>query len=136
MFDVNVGYVGLSSDELDERLDRWADWARAPSAGSMSAAEGYMRERVDSGADSTELTDEIAITERAIARTKIEEKAYWRVISRYYLGRLCTREIASFFCVSYESIQRLLQEAKGRIGYHIFELERQADEHNAGVDIR
>ncbi|KKK72610.1 hypothetical protein LCGC14_2902130, partial [marine sediment metagenome] len=48
----------------------------------MMSAEGYMREHVDPAADSDEMTDEIAVTERAIARTKMEDKAYWRVIAR------------------------------------------------------
>ena len=121
----NESYGILSSKELDERLERWADWARGPPVGSIRSAEGVMREYVDAAADSAEMTVDISITERALARTKMEDKAYWRVISRYYLGRQPLIFIAGYFHVSEHNIKRLFDEAKGRIGWHIFEIENE-----------
>ena len=82
-----------------------------------------MREFIDPCADSDEMTKEIAITEMAIARTKLEEKAYWRVISRYYLGGLSLIEIALFFHKSEQRIKFLFSHAQSRIGEHIVEIE-------------
>ena len=82
-----------------------------------------MQEFLDNAADSDEMTDDIAITERAIARTKMEDKAYWRVIARWYLGRLPFVEIALFFNVSEYDVKQLFLEAKGRIGQHICDIE-------------
>ena len=113
----------LDSQELDDRLERWANWARSPIPGAVGGAIGYMREYLDPPADSDLMTDEIVITERAIARAKMEDRAYCRVIKKYYLGRLSFAEIAGSFNVSERSIARLFDEAKGRIGWHIFEIE-------------
>lgn len=84
-----------------------------------------MRERLDVPADSEEMTEEVAITERAIARTKMEDKAYWHVIKKYYLGRLNKMEIAAFYHVSYDGLNRLFQQAKSRISEHISDIERE-----------
>lgn len=113
-----------SSDELEERLVKWGEWARSPLIGSANGSAGYMRERLDRTADSDELTAEIAVTERAVARTKLEEKAYWRVIARTYMGDLSAAEIASFFNVSEDSINRLLANARASVQNHIYEIER------------
>ena len=114
----------LDSQELDDRLERWADWARSPEEGSVGSAVGYMKEHLDPAADSDVMTDEIVITERAIARSKMEDRAYCRVIKHYYMGRESFAEIAGFFNVSEDSIKRLFYEAKGRVGWHIFDIER------------
>lgn len=114
----------IDSDELEARLTRWANWARGPSIGSASTAVGYMRERLDRGADSQEMTDEIAITERAIARTKLEDRAYWRVIAKYYLGSLALVEIANFYHTSETGIKSLFLRAKGRVADNIYQIER------------
>ncbi len=37
----------LSSQELDQRLERWANWARSPSMGSPGSVVGYLKERLD-----------------------------------------------------------------------------------------
>lgn len=113
-----------SSDELEERLVKWGDWARSPLIGSVNGSAGYMRERLDRGADSAEMTGEIAITERAVARAKLQEKAYWRVIARTYMDDLSPAEIASFFHVSEDSIVRLMAEAKACVQNHIYDIER------------
>lgn len=117
-------YEPLDSQELDERLERWSDWARSPEEGSVGSAVGYLKERLDQAADSDVMTDEIVITERAIARAKNEDKAYCRVIKHYYMGRESFAEIAGFFNVSEDSIKRLFHEAMGRVGWHIYEIER------------
>ena len=116
-----------SSKELDQRLERWADWARSPSMGSGGTAEGYMRERLDKGADSAEMTDEIAVTERAVARAKMQEKAFWRVLAKYYLGRMPFVEIAFDFNVSEVSLKALFEDARACVHGHILDIERGID---------
>jgi len=126
----------LTSEELDQRMDRWASWARGPPVGAASSAVGYLRERLDQAADSAEMTPEIQITEQAIARTKMEEKAYWRVIAKYYLGGLAAVEISHFYSTSEGGIKRLLLQAKTRIGEHIFSLERGLDSQSLKIQNR
>lgn len=115
----------LDSKELDQRLESWANWARSPQMGSTGSVVGYLKERIDKAHD-IDMTDEIAITERAVARTKIEDKAYWRVISRYYLGRLSCVEISLQFYTSEHGIKSLLLQAKSRIGDHIATMDSMA----------
>lgn len=122
-----------SSQELERRLERWANWARSPVPGSGSAAIGYMRERLDRAIDSAEMDTEIAVTERAVARAKMQERAYWRIIAKYYLGRLSILEIAaglsfaSRLPVSEDSLSRLLEQAKACVHGHILDIERGID---------
>ena len=84
-----------------------------------------MRERLDTAHDSDEMTDEIAITERAIARAKMDDKAYWRVLARYYLGRQVIWEIAMFYHTSEDGLNRLFLEAKGCVAQHIYDIENE-----------
>ena len=113
----------IDSQELEQRLERWSDWARSPQIGSTGSTIGYLQERVDKSHD-IDMTDEIAVTERAVARTKMDDRSYWKVIARYYLGRLSCVEISLQFHTSEHGIKQLLLEAKGRIGEHIAVIER------------
>jgi len=106
--------------ELEERLEDWALWARGPEPGGAGEAIGYLREKSDRAVDSAELTDDILHVERAVARARIKDKAYWRVISRYYLGRMSEIEIAGFFGVSESNIKTLLEEAKSEVRQNLF----------------
>lgn len=117
-----------TSAELEQRLERWADWARSPSPGACNGAEGYLRERLDSCHDSAEMSAEIEITERAVARTKKQHPKYTRIIKRYYLGRRNTMEIASEFGVPEAYVIRNLENARSCIHEHICEVEN-ADTH-------
>ena len=108
---------------IEERLEDWAHWAREPSVGGVANAEGYFRERMDRAHDSAELTDAIANVERAVARAKMQEVAYWRVIARYYLGRMAEIEIAGFFGCSEGDIKQLLHEARAVVESHLRRLE-------------
>ena len=113
----------LTSKELDERIDDWAKWAREPLTGEISSECVYSKEHLPPAADSAEMTDEVVITERAIGRTKIEHNAYWRVIYHYYIHRQPLFTMSIYWNVPESEIKRLFDEAKGRIGWHIFEIE-------------
>ena len=109
----------LDTRELDERLERWAGWARSGIPGAVNGSVGYMQERLDQAADSHEMSDEIAVTERAMARTKMEHKVFWRVLAKYYLGRLSFVEISLDFNSAEINVRRLFDRAKSRVGEHI-----------------
>lgn len=113
----------LDSVELDARLDDWARWARSPAPGSSNGSAGYLKERLDQAADSAEMTDEIAITERAVAKTKAESRMHWRVISRYYLGRLSEVEIGLDLQRSHDQVKVDLLRARGSIASYIILLD-------------
>ena len=120
------GCEPLSSEELDARFDRWSSWARTPIAGSLSSKVTYMSEHLDPAADSDEMTEEIVVTERAIGRTKMEDKVYWDVIEGFYIRRLSLTQSALFFNVPYYDFKSLFNYAKSRVGWHIYEIEREA----------
>ncbi len=125
MFPADAGYEPLSSKELDDRLEDWAKWARSPTVGAIGSEVAYMKARHDTPADSAEMTDEVAITERALARVKMEDRAYWNIIEKYYLGRQPVVFIALSIDKPKDRVQSLLDEAIGRVGEHIFLLECQ-----------
>jgi hypothetical protein len=93
--------------------------------GAASGVVGYLKERLDKAVDSAEMTDEIAITERAMARAKLDNKAYWRILARYYLGLLSIIEISLFYHTTESSTKQLFLEAKGKVAEHIVEIERE-----------
>ena len=113
----------LDSRELDERLEDWAKWGRTPIQGALGSESAFTKEYLSPAADSDQMTDEVVITERAIGRTKLEDKAYWRVINHYYIHRQPLFVMSLFWQVSESEIRGLFDEAKGRIGWHIFEIE-------------
>lgn len=114
----------LSPAELEIRLEKWAKFGRSREVGSTGRGTGYLRERLDSANDSEEFTDEIATTERAIARTAMEDKAYEIVIKEVYLGRHSIHWISLYLHVSESGLNRLFLQAKDRIRAHIFDIEQ------------
>ena len=118
-----MSFNKLGADELDQRLTRWGNFARGMSLGSGGGADGYLKERLDNGADSDEFTWEIQITERAVARTRLEDRAYSSIIKRYYLGEEAIVEIASFYNTSEYGTKCLFEQAKGVVNGHICDLE-------------
>ena len=117
----------LDAEELDKRLTEWGSFARGLSLGSGGGSDGYMRERLDNGADSDEFTPEIQITERAVARTRLENRAYSSIIKRYYLGEEAIVEIASFYHTSEYGTKCLFEQAKNVVNGYICDLENGVD---------
>ena len=108
--------------QLDDRLERWAACMRGSRPGAGTEVVGYLHERTDAS-HQAEMTEEVVVTERAVARVKCQDKAYWRVISRYYLGRLSFYEISRFFHVSEDGVKRLFCQAKLRIAVEIIKID-------------
>ena len=117
-----AGLTAYDDLDIDRRLERWAACMRGSRPGGVSETVGYLQERTDAGHD-VEMTEEVVVTERAVARVKCAEKAYWRVISRYYLGRLSFYEISRFFHVSEDGVKRLFCQAKLRIAVEIIKID-------------
>lgn len=113
-------------DEVHRRLDLWAEWSRGATPGGSSGASGYLRERLDRSRDSYDMTPEVEITEKAVARFRLEARDGWRIVKRFYLGRLGEIEIASEFGYTRGFVGELLRESRARIGQHIIRLEREA----------
>lgn len=111
-------------DEVHARLDRWAEWSRGPSVGGAGGGSGYLRERLDKSRDSYDMSAEVETTEKAVARFRLEARDGWRIIKRFYLGRLGEIEIASELGYTRGFIGELLRESRSRIGEHILKLER------------
>ena len=112
----------LTSDEFDFRMEEWCKWSRSSPNGAVNGSEGSFRERLDRATD-PEMSPVVEIMERAICLVKIEHRAYWRIISRHYLGRLSAIEIASFFNKPERKIQILISEVRSRICENVYLLE-------------
>lgn len=115
--------------ELHERMDRWASWARSPENRPTAPSDvaGYLKERLDQAHDSAEFTKEIENTERAVARTWLEDKAYKRIIKCYWLGRLSFIEIAMKYHTSESGTKQLFDEAMSRVENNLTNVEKRLD---------
>ena len=113
----------LSSQELDNAIEEWAEWSRSPTIGAIGSVVNHMRETP--AADSDIMSDEIAITDRAIGRTMMEGRAQKRLINNHFLGRQSIIMLSLFWNVPEKGLIRLLAEVKSRIGWHIFEIENE-----------
>ncbi|KKM63556.1 hypothetical protein LCGC14_1510340 [marine sediment metagenome] len=113
----------LSSQELDDAIEAWAEWSRSPTIGAIGSVVSHMREAP--AADSDIMSDEIAVTDRAVGRTMMEAWENKRLIRHHFLGRQTIIMLSLFWNVSENGLIRLLAEVKGRIGWHIFEIENE-----------
>lgn len=109
--------------DIHDRCVEWASWARCPAPGGGSEASGYLRERTESE-HAGEPTAEIALTDRAVARMKVQRKDYWRAFSRYYLNptSLTEEEIADDIHLPAERVNAMLRQARILVGFHLHQL--------------
>jgi hypothetical protein len=105
---------------VHKRLLEWAPWARCASPGTEGTSEGYLRERTDPGHPG-EPTAEIARTDKAVAKMRVERKDYWRPLAMFYLepGEISEYEISLRFGYSLERTAEMLRQARILIGYHL-----------------
>lgn len=107
---------------------QWGAWARCALPGADGTSKGYLRERVDK-AHEGEPTAEIALTESAIARMKIQRQDYWRYFARYYLNptQLSEFEISNETNTPLERVTAILRQARILVGYHRYRLQSEAE---------
>lgn len=116
-------WSGTGRDEprdIHKRCVTWGQWARCAQPGAEGTSEGYMRERTDA-AHAGEPTEEVAATDRAVAKMRAQRKDYWKFFSRYYLNptELSEYEIAGETGFSIERVEATLRQARILIGYHL-----------------
>ena len=70
-----------------------------------------------------DLTPELEVTEKAIARLKVQNPKYKRLIMRYWLGRVPLYEIAAEYHVDDERIRWMLWRAEAQVGRNMIEIE-------------
>lgn len=113
-------------EETDRRLTVWGQWARGQHIRIGDSGEsGYMRERLPAGADSDEFTEEIEATEKAVARTRNDQREWWRVLARYYMSDLSPYEIAKSLRFTEGYTRLLLMQAVNRVAHHVERLARE-----------
>lgn len=115
--------VGLTKDEpqdIHKRCLAWGNWARCAMPGAEGTSEGYLRERTDQ-AHIGEPDEEVAETERAVAKMRFQRRDYWAAFARYYLNptELSEEEIADDLGFSEERVNAMLRQARILIGYHL-----------------
>ena len=113
----------LTKDEprdIHHRCIKWGNWARCAMPGAEGTSEGYLRERTDQ-AHMGEPDEEVAATERAVAKMRVQRKDYWSAFARYYLSptELSEEEIADELGFSEERINAMLRQARILVGYHL-----------------
>ena len=115
---------------VEQRLRTWSDWARGnqllstqgnPLAAMMRIAAGEIPGRdLDVPYD---LTPEIEVTEKAIARLREQNPRYKRIIMRYWLAHVPLFEIAGELRVDDRLAQEILGRAHSQVGRNILMLE-------------
>ncbi len=111
-------------EETNERLERWATWARSGPVILGGGSETHLKERLDQEADSDEFTRDIEITDKAVARTKADYKKWEQVIKRYYLDKQAIFEVAGNLRFTEGYTRELLKGAVGKVAHHVIILER------------
>lgn len=109
--------------DIHELCVRWGRWARCAEPGADGTSEGYLRERIDHGHES-EPTAEIALTDKAVGKMKVQRKDYWRPFARYYLNptSLSEEEIAALLAMPTMRVNAMLRQARILVGYHLHQL--------------
>ena len=107
---------------VHDRLVPWGDWSGSFQGGYDSQAVFVNDPR---GRGFEELSGEIEITDKAVARVKLEgDKRRWKVIERIYLRKMSIVEVARDLHVSIGTADALLWAAKSAVGRYINDLER------------
>jgi hypothetical protein len=106
--------------EIHSRCVSWGQWARCAMPGAEGTSEGYLRERTDQ-AHIGEPSEEVAETDKAVAKMRVQRPDYWKAFSRYYLNptALSEYEIAGDIGYSIERVGAMLRQARILIGYHL-----------------
>jgi hypothetical protein len=104
----------------------WGRWARCALPGADGTSQGYLRERIDH-AHAGEPTPEIALTEQAAAKMRVERKDYWAAFARYYLNPtdLSEEEIADMLEMPLHRVTATLRQARILVGFHLHKLRNQ-----------
>jgi len=128
-------------DWVDERLIEWAPYVRGGPHGVDGGSAGYLRERLEREFDSSYMPPSVEITEKAVARVRVERRItmpdwlrmkdagqdpisdWFRVLILYYVVHYGEAEIASRWGRTEGFIKMLRKQAKGRVGTHILALE-------------
>lgn len=112
------------------RLYNWAAWARGnkltPSRSHPLASIIRIAAGESPGRDLNipyELTPELEVVEKAIARLKVQNPTYKRIIMRYWLGHVPMFEIAAELKTSDERAKEILGRAEAQVARNILELE-------------
>lgn len=117
--------LDVSHDWPHDRLIDWGLWARCPSPGEGSTAEGYLRERLDHSHDS-EPTLEISVTDKAVAQVRIQRRDHYRHLARYYMSDRSEYEISQELRQSIERVTTMLRQARFLVGHIILQIERKS----------
>jgi hypothetical protein len=88
--------------------------------GAEGTSEGYMRERTDQ-AHVGEPSEEVAETDKAVGKMRVQRAQYWRIFARYYLNptELSEYEIAIDLGHNIEFVEATLRQARMLVGYHL-----------------
>ena len=116
---------------VGERLRQWSDWARGnqltkpqtnPLADMMRIAAGEVPGRdLDMPYD---LTLEIELTDKAVARLREQNPKYKRIIMRHWMGHVPLFEIAADMRSSELRARELLGRAELQVGRNIMVMEQ------------
>jgi len=106
--------------EIHDRCLAWGHWARCAQPGAEGTSEGYLRQRLDH-AHEGEPTEEVAETDKAVARMRVARPDYWKMFARYYLNptELSEYEIAIEIGYNVQRVEATLRQARIMVGYYL-----------------
>jgi len=110
--------------EIHKLCVEWASWARCAELGAVSQSDGYLRERTSPGHPG-EPTEDVAITDRAVARMRTQRRDYYALVARYYLNPtgMSEYEVSLHTGYTIERVNAMLRQARMLIGHlrHVIE---------------
>lgn len=115
-----------ANDWVHFRLVDWAEWAMGGFDGGYPKRSPFVVDRIQNDRGFIEISPEIEMTDRAVARVRIEKRWKWRVIQMAYLGRKGDKEIALSLGKSLKVVRQMLWSAKSAVGRQIMVLERES----------
>jgi hypothetical protein len=105
----------------------WAAWSMEGFGGGYPSRCPFVVDRIQNDHGYIEITPEIEITDRAVARVRQEKAWKWHIIRRHYLGKLGYTELASRLHRPVDAIKQMIWAAESSVGRYILLLERPVD---------
>lgn len=108
-----------SIDWVQDRLSEWADWCRGSYLNGWSSESAYCKERTSK--PFFEMTENIGVTDRAVARVRIQSRRLWKAIRCKYLKNMGPKQLALEFGV--DDAKAIVGNAEAAVGWEINTLE-------------
>lgn len=106
--------MAMTLEDVDDRCREWADYARGGITTTGSTAEGYLRERLDTGFENLDWPEHVVEVERAVLKMYQSRPQYRRIWNAFYLtpGELSSDEIAMRYGLNVKHVAMQLEAGR------------------------